>query len=405
MTDDGPTAAEARAPALTSLERAAGVALGSQPVAPLPSQPAETARAALERVIARSLERTPCVVSFSGGRDSSAVLAVAAHVARREGLPLPIPFTFRFPGKPLTEESDWQEHVIAHLGLDDWQRVELHDELDLLGDVARRCLTEVGLVWPANAYLHVPVFRAARGGTVLTGLDGDGLFGDWRFGHAQSVLHRRVAPRPRDVVRVGFALAPASVRRVAYRRRGVFVPRWLSPDAGAAYAGALLERAAGEPRRWDRRVAWHAGARALYLAQRNLALIGARDDVEVANPLLDPEFLAALASEGGAAGFGDRTEAMRHLAGDLLPPETVARVSKAAFGDAVWLDAARDFVESWDGAGLDPGLVDPEPLRAAWRAEYPVFHSWTMLHEAWLASNGHSLSGDAAATRRAPDGV
>ena len=63
---------------------------------------------------------------------------------------MPIPFTFRFPGKPLTEESDWQEHVIAHLGLDDWQRVKLHEELDLLGDVARRCLTEIGLMWPAT---------------------------------------------------------------------------------------------------------------------------------------------------------------------------------------------------------------------------------------------------------------
>jgi asparagine synthase (glutamine-hydrolysing) len=407
VTGGGPTTKveDAGAPPLTRLERAAGVALGAHPMAPLPPAPTTTARAALERVIAGFLERTPCVVSFSGGRDSSAVLAVAAHVARRDGLPLPVPFTFRFPGKPLTEESDWQEHVIAHLGLDDWQRVELHEELDLLGDVARRCLTEIGLMWPANAYLHVPVFRAARGGTVLTGLDGDGLFGDWRWGHAQAVLHRRVAPHPRDVVRVALALAPAPLRRADYRRRGVFVPGWLSPDAGAEYTSTLLHRAAGEPRRWDRRVAWHAGARALYLAQRNLELIGARDDVRVGHPLLHPDFLAALAHEGGPAGFGDRTEAMRHLAGDLLPVETVERRSKAAFGDAVWLDEARGFVESWDGRGLDPDFVDPEPLRQAWRAEYPVFHSWTMLHEAWLVSNGHGLAGEAAASGRAPDGA
>ncbi len=388
MTDVEATTSEARAPSLTRLERAAGVALGAQPIAPLPDGPTGSARAALERVIGRFLERTPCVVSFSGGRDSSAVLAVATHVARRDGLPLPVPFTFRFPGKPLTEESDWQEHVIKHLGLDEWQRVDLHDELDLLGDIARGCLTDVGLMWPANAYLHVPVFRAAAGGTVLTGLDGDGLFGDWRFGHAQAVLHRRVAPRPRDVIRVGFALAPTPLRRAAYRRRGVFVPGWLSLAAGAEYADVLLERAAGEPRRWDQRVAWHAGARALYLAQRNLAAIGARDDVEVGHPLLHPEFLAALAQEGGAAGFGDRTQAMRHLVGDLLPTETVERVGKAAFGDAVWLEQARAFIDSWDGRGLDPALVDPEPLRAAWRAEYPVFHSWTLLHAAWLASQG-----------------
>jgi asparagine synthase (glutamine-hydrolysing) len=386
VTELEATTGEIRAPALTRLERAAGVALGAQPIGPLPQGPTGSARAALERVIGRLLERTPCVVSFSGGRDSSAVLAVATHVARRDGLPLPIPFTFRFPGKPLTEESEWQEHVIRHLRLDEWQRVELHDELDLLGDVARRCLTEVGLMWPANAYLHVPVFRAAVGGTVLTGLDGDGLFGDWRFGHAQAVLHRRIAPRPRDLIRVGFAVAPTPLRRAAYSRRGVYVPGWLSLAAGAEYADAMLDRVSGEPRRWDRRVAWHAGARALYLAQRNLEVIGARDDVLVGHPLLHPEFLAALAHEGGAAGLGDRTQAMRHLVGDLLPTETVERVSKAVFGDAVWLDQARAFVETWDGRGLDPELVEPEPLRIAWRAEYPVFHSWTMLHAAWLAS-------------------
>ncbi|HEY1651156.1 MAG TPA: asparagine synthase-related protein [Acidimicrobiales bacterium] len=399
MTDRKGKTSEARAPSLTRLERAAGVALGAQPMAPLPDGPSGSARAALELVVARFLERAPCVVSFSGGRDSSAVLAVATLVARRDGLPLPIPFTFRFPGKPLTEESDWQEHVITHLGLEEWQRVDLHDELDLLGDVARRCLTEFGLLWPANAYLHVPVFAAASGGTVLTGLDGDGLFGDWRFGHAQAVLHRRVAPRPRDVVRVGFALAPVPLRRAAYRRRGVFVPGWLSLAAGAGYADAVLDRAAGEPRRWDQRVGWHAGARALYLAQRNLEVIGARDNVQVGNPLLEPEFLAALAHEGGPAGFGDRTQAMRHLVGDLLPAETVERVSKAAFGDAVWLDEARAFIESWDGRGLDPELVDPERLRTAWRTEYPVFHSWTMLHAAWLATHGATGAGQRAAPR------
>ncbi len=242
MPDLGAGIAGAHAPVLTRLERAAGVALGAQSIAPLPDGSTGTARQALERVIGRLLERTPCVVSFSGGRDSSAVLAVATHVARREGLPLPIPFTFRFPGKPLTEETDWQEHVIRHLGLEEWQHVDLHDELDLLGDIARRCLTEIGLMWPANAYLHVPVFRAARGGTVLTGLDGDGLFGDWRFGHAEAVLHRRTAPRPRDLVRVAFAFSPSPVRRAAYRRRGVFVPGWLSPAAGAEYATTMLDR-------------------------------------------------------------------------------------------------------------------------------------------------------------------
>ncbi len=138
----------------------------------------------------------------------------------------------------------------------------------------------------------------------------------------------------------------------------------------------------------------------MYLAQRNLELIGALDDVRVGHPLLHPEFLAALADEGGPAGFGDRTQAMRHLVGDLLPTETVERVSKAAFADAVWLDQARGFVDEWDGSGLDAALVDPEPLRTAWRAEYPVFHSWTMLHAAWLGSR-HGTAGEPASSGEA----
>ena len=56
-------------------------------------------RAALEAVVLRALLRPPCLVSFSGGRDSSLVLAIASDVARRHGLPLPVPATNRFPGR------------------------------------------------------------------------------------------------------------------------------------------------------------------------------------------------------------------------------------------------------------------------------------------------------------------
>jgi asparagine synthase (glutamine-hydrolysing) len=377
-----------RAPRLTPLELAAGIALGAQGGEPERSDSSShrTARAALEAVIAGRLTREPCVVSFSGGRDSSAVLAVATDVARRQGLALPIPVTFRFPDVPLADESDWQERIIGHLGLKAWERIDLTTELDLLGEIARDCLTTHGVAWPPNAYLHVPIFRAARHGTVLTGLDGDGLFGDWKWCHAQAVLHRKVQAGWRDTARVGLAFSPQVVRRAVLGRRPPFIPDWLSPALQREVLTTLIGRSASEPRRWDRRVGWHARSRALYLAQRNLELIGATDDVEVAHPLLDPEFLGALALEGGAAGFGDRTSAMRHLVGDLLPAALVERRTKAVFGGAVWREEAHAFARSWDGTGLEPG-VDPDRLRAAWVAEHPVFHSWTLLHAAWLAGN------------------
>jgi asparagine synthase (glutamine-hydrolysing) len=368
------------------LELAAGIALGSEPDAAWVETPAySTGRSALEAFMAAHLVSDPCVVSFSGGRDSSAVLALATHVARREGLPLPVPVTFRFPDSPMTYETDWQEHVIAHLGLEHWERMDLTDELDLLGDIAKTCLRAVGPTSPANVYLHVPVFRVARGGTVLTGLDGDGLFGDWKWCHAQQVLHGRVRPHPKDLVRVAFAMAPPSVRGATFRRRMNYVPVWLSESGQRAFVDAMVGRAATEPRQWDRRLRWHAQNRALHLAVQSLDLVAALHDVRVAHPLLEPQFLAALAHEGGAAGLGDRTSAMRHLAGDLLPVETVERRGKAVFNEAVWREGARTFAAEWDGTGLDPELVDPDRLREVWLAEYPVFHSWSLLQLAWLS--------------------
>src|SRR5262245_48806678 len=104
-------------------------------------------RAALESAVRRALLRAPCGVAFSGGRDSALVLAVAAHVARRDGLPEPVPITRRFVA-PEADEAEWQEDIIRHLGLAEWHRVELADELDVVGPIAAEHLREHGLVWP-----------------------------------------------------------------------------------------------------------------------------------------------------------------------------------------------------------------------------------------------------------------
>jgi asparagine synthase (glutamine-hydrolysing) len=373
---------------LDPLERAAGVVLGDAPAQGGPVPSFATVRLALEAVVVGALESAPCVVSFSGGRDSSAVLALAAHVARREGLALPIPVTFRVPDVPETQESDWQEQVIAHLGLTDWERMDLTTELDLLGEVACGTILEHGPLWPPNAYLHVPIFEKARGGVVLTGLDGDGLFGDWRWCHAQAVLHRLVPFHWPDVARIAFAFSPVAARRVVLGRRTMFVPDWLTPPAQVEFRARLVGRAASEPRRWDRRVAWHERSRALRATTGSLATLAGSYGVRVVHPLLDLGVVNALGRAGGAGGFGDRTSAMRTLFGDLLPAEIIERPSKAVFGGAVWRQGARDFAEAWDGSGVDHRYVDAERLAAQWREEHPVFHSWSLLHSAWAAAQG-----------------
>ncbi len=382
-----------RALELRPLELACGFALGAdeavadlQEAAAAGGGAASDPRAAMAGELAPLLARSPCLVSFSGGRDSSAVLAVATWTARREGLPDPIPVSLRFPGVVSADESHWQELVVAHLGLREWQRIELDDELDLLGDVACAALRAHGLLWPPNAYFHVPMFERAAGGALLTGLDGDGLFADWRWARAEAVLHGRTAPRPRDAVRVALALAPYGVRRALLRRRPAVLSRvpWVKPDARARIAAITGDQAALEPRRFDRRLAWYVRRRYLRLTLHSLDALARPHGVRVGSPLLGAAFLAALARRGGAAGFGDRGAAMRSLFGDLLPDGLLDRRGKAEFGRALWHARARAFAETWDGRGIATDAVDRAVLREAWRAANPPFGASTLLHAAWL---------------------
>ena len=59
-------------------------------------------------------------MTFSGGRDSSAVLATATMVARKHGLNDPVPITLRCPAIEEADETASQELVIRHLGIEEW---------------------------------------------------------------------------------------------------------------------------------------------------------------------------------------------------------------------------------------------------------------------------------------------
>jgi asparagine synthase (glutamine-hydrolysing) len=365
-------------------ELVTGLPIGAEsaPIAPLADH--HDPRGALEAAIASALTRSPCVVSFSGGRDSSAVLASATSVARREGLPDPVPMTLRFAGIVSIDESSWQERVIAHLGLGDWERIEIDEELDYLGDIAQAGLRAHGLLYPANAHLHVPIFERARGGRVLTGFDGDGLFGSWRWARAQGVLHGRIRPQPRDPVRIALAFAPRALRRRVMREPLLAQLPWVRAQARPALASLLLTEAAGEPRRWDERVHHYARRRHLHLTTYSLQVLADRHDVEVMHPLLDGAFLAAVSRAGGAAGLGDRTSAMEALFGDLLPRETITRRTKAEFSGGLWRTQAKAFAARWEGTGLDE-RIDPQRLREEWRSPTPWFGANTLLQAAWLS--------------------
>jgi asparagine synthase (glutamine-hydrolysing) len=314
------------------------------------------------------------------------MLALALAVAREDGLPAPVALTLRFPEIAGAQETGWQELVAAHLGLADWERVPIGAELDFLGEIATGALRRDGLLWPANAHAHAPLLARVPGGCLITGLDGDGLFG-WRFARVRADLTRPGVLGPRALARAALAVAPAGVRSARHRRAHRPDLPWLTV-AGQRRVGALLaDDAAREPVRWDRRVEWFAGRRHLSVGLWSVGRFGHPHDTRVVHPLQDRAFLAALARAGGRGGLGPRDRAMRRLFDDLLPAAILQRRSKAEFGRAFWGERARRFAVSWDGTGLDEELIDPGRLRAVWTAgENPPLAAATLLQDAWLSA-------------------
>lgn len=371
---------------LTPLEVATGFVTGPSEAEPLPALTAAVSpRAALERGILPALERTPCLVSFSGGRDSSALLALATDLARRHGLPAPGAVTARFPAQPRSEESAWQERVVGHVGVKDWECREFADELDLVGPVAGPLLRRHGLLYPAQAHFHAPLFVAARGGTLITGFGGDEVLGLGRFRRAVDVVTGRARPRPRDALNVVHMLAPEPARRRWRRRTARRVPLpWLLPAAREELL-ALAAREDAEPARWAARLRWLARRRWVAAVTASLGALAHDVGARVVHPFVDRGFLAALAAERPLVGPGDRDAVMRALFADLLPDDVLTRADKTGFRDAYWGPHSREFAASWSGGGVDREVVDEDVLRRLWATGRPLLPTALLLQSAWLA--------------------
>lgn len=365
-------------------EVATGFPAGGGAREPLPEVPAEHARKALERAIAEALQRSPCGVSFSGGRDSSAMLALAMTVSRREGLPPPAAITIRCSDAPGSDESTWQEYVVRETGVADWEIVTVDDELDFVGPLAQRTLHRHGLLAPANTYFHVPILRLLRGGTLITGIDGDVLLGGWKWGpDAPRWTGAERLTRSYSVQRA-FAALPPRLRGPAAARL-LWRPPWTRSDRVARRRFRDFYRDAWdlEPKNWRDRVHWWWQRRYLSLATNALDLLADDVDAVVVNPLLDPSFVAAVANQIDPP-LG-RTAWMVRLFADVLPDQVITRRGKAYFDEAMWNRHFRHFVAEWDGTGVDPELVDVEGLRREWTKPAPHFASALLLHSAWLA--------------------
>jgi asparagine synthase len=357
---------------LTPLETATGLVPGEDATSPrLPPPDPAGALPALEGAILAALRRSPCLVAFSGGRDSSAVLALATRLAEREGLRRPIPITVRFPGAAEADESAWQERVIRALAVDHWERLDGGDELGALGATAREILDRHGLLWPPNVHTLVPLLEAASGGSLLTGIGGDEVF-------------RRTPTRRRRLV-------------AALRRRRASPPRleWLTGEAQDALDAALAAEGASQPAPPPAYLGWLARRRNLAVLQASAARLAAEAGATAHHPLLVPAFLATLAADGSPPR-------MRAVLGDLMPAAVLDRPDKATFTRALWGPDARRFAGEWTGDGFPDELIDAEALRRVWLPSVPDYRSATPLQAAWLAERQTATRSDDPAERVVP---
>jgi hypothetical protein len=377
---------------LTGLEELWAMPIGRDPMTgPLAERAfLGSPREALEAAVLPALRRPPCTVSFSGGVDSSIVLALATYVARREGLPLPMPLTNRFPAIQEADETKWQERVVSHLGIEDWVRLEWDDELDIVGPIANGVLRQHGILAPANSHFHYPLLERAAGGSLLTGFGGDELFANVARARAARVLVRRRRPRARDLRSVALTFAPHLLRaRVIAHRRPLHRYGWILPPYRRRLAYVYGSWESQSSLRSDRALREHWWpSRVVQCGLASMRALASDFDVLTSSPFVDPGVLAACARAGGAGGLGagSRARGFERIVGDLLPHEVLTRRSKAAFDGAFWTDRARAFVSAWDGTGLDRECIDIEAIRVEWSGTPPDPHSFVQLQRAWLAA-------------------
>jgi asparagine synthase (glutamine-hydrolysing) len=390
--------------ALTRLELATGIVIETDRHAPpLPPAPAGiSARDALADSIRVALRRPPCLVSFSGGRDSSGVLALAADIARKERLSAPVAVTFRYPdGMAGADESSWQEIVIRHARIEDWIRIEITDEMDCLGPIGTEALLRHRLIFPIAAHSLVPALRLCAGGSLVTGTGGDQILG--RRSHIGDLLAGRARPVPRDAVRVAVAFGPRGVRRARLRRQAPQFVTWLTPAGRRAFETSWGKVLAAASPIWSRGLGQTWRSRDLRLALAGMNVLAEDYDVQMLHPLFSPLFVSALAAEGGVRGFANRTDVMRMLFGHVLPDEVSSRQSKAVFGQPYWTHYSQEFGRTWSGGGVDGEFVDVGALQRLWASsEPPPAPTLILLKQAWLHTHDGGHASASMSTSRDP---
>lgn len=331
---------------------------------------------------------SPCRVQFSGGCDSSLLLALATSIARRAGVDDPLPITYRYRDAPGTDETAHQETMIRHLGLDEWLIVDVSEQADLLGDTATRALARHGPLWPPTVLTYDDVFRSIGPGVLISGEGGDEVFGPSRITPVVNLLREvrwRRSPRP-WIAPVLDSIAVAGPRR-SRLRRGIetgYRPDWIRHGERERLVDAAVRTLAAEPWSLGRALELHLRQPRVWIASRNIRAVAAVHGVDFRMPLLEPEFLGALAAIPLSQRRG-RTALLERYFADDLPASIRGRSTKARFTSAFFGPRSRHFAAAWSGDGL-PASVDARWLKDHWvQADEPHMGTAMLLHQAWLA--------------------
>ena len=385
--------------ALSPLDIATSRMLGAEGREPLPGVSSDVSLdETLGDILEPAVASGRCLVSFSGGRESAWLLAAATAAARRRGHPDPIPATLRYPGVAPDREAAHQERIVAHLRLADWERVDIQDELEILGPYACRAIADVGLVFPATSYALLPLLDIARDGWLVIGGSLTDFFTYWRWARLWDALTGRRRPRRRDVRDLGVAVVPRRVREALLRPRIGQQPSWLREDAARDVERLLLDTATQVPLGFDAAARRQRIQRCNTGMRRSFEALAASAGARVSMPFRDDRYIAALVATGGRRGFGDRASTLLHLAGHLLPPELLRRSDGVNSRQAYFGDASRAFAERWTGHGLDTDLVDVDVLRTMWSAgSFPwpstMLFQLAFAHDQARSSGGRDTEG------------
>jgi asparagine synthase (glutamine-hydrolysing) len=332
------------------------------------------------------------MVAFSGGRDSSAILAMATYVARRHGLDDPIPLTFRYEDHPRTWETEWQELMMDHLELGNWKIVDIKAEFDFLGPMGREALLRHGLYWPPNSHTTIPMLQAAKDGSLFTGNGGDEVFSSLVKPKKMTPIQVMRSLPPHRALMVGLVNSlPLRWKILAQYHHGLRFP-WLRRAARREVQRRFVDNSAQRETGRRHYLERLGDSRYLELSRGIVAAFTHDAGVNLVEPFLDRRFFRALLAETPAEGFRSRNAALEAYFGDLLPSAMAQRTTKAVFTESFWGPESREFARQWDGTGLDHSLIDPDALRSHWLRPKPDMRSATALQAAWLAARCHTKS-------------